>query len=244
MRIPNIYTDSALSEQEETQLNGQTAQHLVKVLRMKSGDKMRLFNNSGYFYSAHIVDATKKSVSVQVTEKELSTSESTITTHLGQVMSRGDRMDYAIQKSTEMGVSEITPLMSERCELRLNSERELKRISHWQQVAINAAEQCGRAFVPKINPIETVENWVKSRKGDLSLVLHHRDSQRLDQIKEKPKSIDLLIGPEGGLSEVEIELAIKSNFTPCTFGPRVMRTETAPVACLSILQWLWGDFQS
>jgi len=244
MRIPNIFTESCLSELEETQLSGQTAQHLVKVLRMKPGDKVRLFNNTGFFYSAHIVAATKKSVTIRVTDKESSASESKIITHLGQVMSRGDRMDYAIQKSTEMGVSEITPLSSERCELKLSSERESKRLNHWQQVAVNAAEQCGRAFVPKINNIESVESWVKSCKSELSLVLHHRDTQKLDQIKNKPRSVDLLIGPEGGLSETEIALALKSNFTPCTFGPRIMRTETAPVACLSILQWLWGDFQS
>jgi len=154
-------------------------------------------------------------------------------------------MDYAIQKSTEMGINDITPLSSARCELKLNSEREEKRIAHWQQVAISAAEQCGRACIPKIHPVMSVESWVAQQKDQgLCLVLHHRDTQQLNTIEPTPSHVNILIGPEGGLSQPEIQMATQANFVASTFGPRVMRTETAPVACLALLQWLWGDFQT
>ncbi len=153
-------------------------------------------------------------------------------------------MDYAVQKSTEMGVTEITPLSSERCELKLSGDRADKRVQHWQQVAISAAEQCGRASVPTIHPIMSVEDWVKQQSGQgLSLVLHHRDQQHLSEIQTTPEHVNILIGPEGGLSNSEIDKATSAGFIPSTFGPRVLRTETAPVACLSLLQWLWGDYQ-
>jgi 16S rRNA (uracil1498-N3)-methyltransferase len=245
MRIPKIYTEARLSENTELTLHEQEAQHIVKVLRMKEGELLRLFNGSGEFYPATIIQTNKKSVVIKTSQAEKALSESTLHTHLGQVMSRGDRMDYVIQKSTELGINEITPLTSERCELKLNADRAEKRIKHWQQVAISAAEQCGRACVPKIHPILSVNEWVQQNKAQgLSLVLHHRDTQNLGAIQTTPSHVNLLIGPEGGLSEAEIKLATEATFIPSTFGPRVMRTETAPIACLSILQWLWGDFQS
>jgi 16S rRNA (uracil1498-N3)-methyltransferase len=245
MRIPKIYTEARLSENTELTLHEQEAQHIVKVLRMKEGELLRLFNGSGEFYPATIIQTNKKSVVIKTSQAEKALSESTLHTHLGQVMSRGDRMDYVIQKSTELGINEITPLTSERCELKLNADRAEKRIKHWQQVAISAAEQCGRACVPKIHPILSVNEWVQQNKAQgVSLVLHHRDTQNLGAIQTTPSHVNLLIGPEGGLSEAEIKLATEATFIPSTFGPRVMRTETAPIACLSILQWLWGDFQS
>jgi len=245
MRIPNIFTDKILTQDETVTLQGQTAQHLSKVLRMAVDDEVRLFNNTGLFYTAKITHCDKKAVSLNVISSIISSTESKLHTHLGQVMSRGDRMDYVIQKSTELGVNEITPLFSDRCELKLNAERQAKRIQHWQQIAINAAEQCGRAYVPIIHPVLTLDKWInntKDREG-VSLVLHHRDTQNLSSINPAPKHVNLLIGPEGGLSQTEIEQAIHANFIASTFGPRVMRTETTPIASLSILQWLWGDFQ-
>lgn len=242
MRIPNIYTSNQLVEHQQIELDSQAAQHLVKVLRMKEGDKVRLFDGSGAFFPAELIQTSKKSVLVETQSKELSVSESPLATHIGQVMSRGDRMDYAIQKSTEMGVNQITPLTSERCEVKLNSERSDKRVKHWQQVAISAAEQCGRATVPVINPVMPMADWVNSCEG-LSLVLHHRDTQQLSSLP-KPDSVNILIGPEGGLSEQEIQLAQDKDFISTTLGPRVMRTETAPVTVLGIVQWLWGDLQN
>ncbi|MFT6030358.1 MAG: 16S rRNA (uracil1498-N3)-methyltransferase [Oleiphilaceae bacterium] len=245
MRIPTIYTVSKLAENLETELDNSSAHYITNVLRMKQGEQVTLFNGSGWFFNASITHSTKKYVSVFIDSSEKAQTESSLHTHLGQVMSRGDRMDYAIQKSTEMGVNEITPLMSERCELKLKSDRENKRLAHWQQVAISAAEQCGRATVPTIHPVSSLEDWMKQQSTiGLSLVFHHRDTQNLAQIQTPPGHVNLLIGPEGGLSETEIQQAKQANFIACTFGPRVMRTETAPVACISVLQWLWGDLNS
>lgn len=241
MRIPNIYVSQPLTESSSANIEGQAAQHILKALRMKTGDKLNLFNGDGNFYPATIQDVSKKSFSVLIGSSLPSYAESKLFTHIGQTMSRGDRMDYAIQKSTEMGASEITPLMSERCEVKLNTERAEKRKQHWQQVAISAAEQCGRATVPVIHPPTSINDWIKQREG-LSLVLHHRDTQHLSSL-EKPDAVNLLIGPEGGLSEEEINVAKQNGFIATTLGPRVMRTETAPVTALSIVQWLWGDLQ-
>ena len=242
MRIPNIYTPLKLSEHEQFDLNESATAHLIKVLRMKEGEQLRLFNGSGKFFPATIIQASKKHLTIQTHNSELTKTESRLQTHLGQVIARGDRMDYSIQKSTEMGVSEITPLFSERCEVKLNAERQAKRVLHWQQISISAAEQCGRATVPIIHSPMRVEEWTARQKGrGLSLVLHHRDTQKLSDISPAPTEVNLLIGPEGGLSAEEIAAAQGDNFLSTTFGPRVLRTETASVTSLSIVQWLWGD---
>ncbi len=243
MRITHIYTSQALKENASFDLEERAFQHLVKALRMNSDDPVMMFNGDGYFYSGHLSDVGKKSARVCIKERRKAQSESSLACHLGQVISRGDRMDYAIQKSTELGVREITPLLSERCEVRLPKERQVKRIQHWQQVAISAAEQSGRASVPCIHPISDLNDWINSRPQDqLSLVLHHRHSQSLESVAH-PTHVNLLIGPEGGLSQTEIEAAEATGFVATTLGPRVFRTETAPVAALSILQWLWGDLR-
>lgn len=239
MRIPNIFTTGDLRENSELTIDDKAAQHLVKVLRMKDGDRIRLFNGSGLFFPATLIQAGKKGVVVKTTLSESGLCESRLHTHIGQVMSRGDRMDYAIQKSTELGVNEITPIISEHCEVKLNSERREKRIKHWQHVAISAAEQCGRAIVPIINNVMELPQWLSmNQEKGLNLVMHHRNTRQLTDIHSTPDTVNLLIGPEGGLSTAEVALAIKSGFTPTCFGPRVMRTETAPIVGLSILQWL------
>jgi 16S rRNA (uracil1498-N3)-methyltransferase len=147
-----------------------------------------------------------------------------------------------VQKAVEMGVSRIVPLSTERCDVKLKGDREDKRLRHWQQVAISAAEQCGRARVPEILPVMSLPEWLDYSEGcDLRLVLHHRTEQRLDTLA-KPASVALMIGPEGGLSAEEIAQAEGHGFLPVALGPRVLRTETAPVAAMALCQWLWGDF--
>tara|TARA_R110000782_G_scaffold102686_5_gene189917 strand:+ start:36 stop:506 length:471 start_codon:yes stop_codon:yes gene_type:complete len=155
-------------------------------------------------------------------------------------MSRGDRMDWAIQKVVELGVNQITPLMTERCEVKLQGERADKRQAHWQQVAISACEQCGRSVIPTVYPPVTLDMWMTDLQADLKLVLHHRTEESLARL-QPPASLALLIGPEGGLSDDEITRAQTNGFKPTRFGPRVLRTETAPVAALALAQHLWGD---
>ena len=140
-----------------------------------------------------------------------------------------------------MGVSLITPLFSERCEVKLTGDRIKKRLAHWQQVIISACEQCGRNRLPIIQPPQPLASWVSQTQAEQKLVLHHRTSQQL-QIMDKPNSVAVLIGPEGGLSANEIQQAEQEDFSPLAMGPRVLRTETAPIAVLALLQSQWGDF--
>ena len=244
MRIPRIYTDTPLQAGAEAQLDDKAAQHIGRVLRMQPGQVLSLFNGDGQDYPALIASASKKNVTVQVEQPTANSSESALEIVLGQTLSKGDRMDYAVQKATEMGVTRIVPLSTERCDVRLKGDREDKRLSHWRSVAISAAEQCGRARVPDILPVMNITEWLEySQRCDLRLVLHHRTEQSLDSLA-KPNSVALMIGPEGGLSADEIAQAEKSGFLPVALGPRVLRTETAPVAAIALCQWLWGDFDA
>ncbi|MNI53319.1 Ribosomal RNA small subunit methyltransferase E [compost metagenome] len=149
-------------------------------------------------------------------------------------------MDWAIQKATELGANEITPIVSERCEVRLKDERADKRLAHWRQVAISACEQCGRSTLPIIHPPVTLADWIKGSDADLKLVLHPVAEPLTSH--EKPARLAFLIGPEGGLSDAEVEQAKGAGFQAARLGPRVLRTETAPVVALSVAQQLWGDF--
>ena len=240
MANPRFYEIADLSEGSEITLSDSCFQHAIKVLRLKEGAAITLFNGNGHDYSATLTQVSKKSAQARIDQSEPRPTESAIHSHIGQVMSRGERMDYAVQKSTEMGVNQITPLTSERCEVRLNAERQTKRINHWQQIAISACEQSGRSQVPKIEPCTPLETWISEQNADLKLVLHHHCAKKLGEFTP-PASVALLIGPEGGLTEREVELARQHGFQAVAFGPRVMRTETAPVAALSILNYLWGD---
>ncbi|MCL6414130.1 16S rRNA (uracil(1498)-N(3))-methyltransferase [Aestuariirhabdus sp. Z084] len=240
MRNPRIYLPQPLSVESELQLNDEAANHVARVLRMKSGDPLVLFNGEGNSYQARVVNVDKRRVRVTIENLLASTADGNLKIMLGQTLSRGDRMDWAIQKATEMGVTDIQPLFSERCEVKLNAERASKRVAHWQQVAISACEQCGRNRVPRIGSPQAIENWIDDQDSDLKLVLHHRTDQALDSHR-KPDSVSLLIGPEGGLTQPEIERAQAAGFQATALGPRVLRTETAPIAALSLIQYLWGD---
>ncbi|HDZ39243.1 MAG TPA: 16S rRNA (uracil(1498)-N(3))-methyltransferase [Marinobacter sp.] len=241
MRTPRIYTDSPLSEGAQAELDENAAQHVGRVLRMQSGQALRLFNGDGQDYPATITEAGKKRVEVLVGAPEPNHTESPLQIVLGQALSKGDRMDYAVQKAVEMGVTCIVPLTTEHCEVKLKGDRADKRLRHWQSIAVSAAEQCGRARVPQILPVMTVAQWLEqSRDCDLRLVLHHRTAQALGSMN-KPGRIALMIGPEGGLTAEEITQAEKEGFLPVALGPRVLRTETAPVAAMALCQWLWGD---
>ncbi|GGY78891.1 16S rRNA (uracil(1498)-N(3))-methyltransferase [Marinobacter zhanjiangensis] len=243
MRNPRIYTDAPLQEGHTVFLDDSSAHHVGKVLRMQTGQPLELFNGDGANYPAELDEVGKKRVSARILSREESTCEPCLKILLGQVISKGDRMDYAVQKSTELGVDTIVPLTSERCDVRLKGDREDKRIRHWQQVAISAAEQCGRATVPTIAPLTSLADWFSlSAACDLRLVLHHRTDQPLSTMTPPEKGVALLVGPEGGLSEAEIAAARESGFSPAAMGPRVLRTETAPVAAITLCQWLWGDF--
>ena len=180
--------------------------HLVRVLRSEIGTGFELFNGEGGAWTAELTEANKKVARARLLEFRPDDRESPLRTHLGQVMSKGDRMDYAIQKATELGVSVITPLMSERCELRLRGEeRADKKLEHWRRVAISACEQCGRNVLPVIQEPMALADWLGATDAELKLVLAPAVAGQLPAAK--PASAALLVGPEGGLSEGEIALA-------------------------------------
>lgn len=211
--------------------------HWVKVLRAKIGDKAILFNGQGGEYVVSLEYANNKYAQVVIEKFHPINRTPPISITLGQVMSRGERMDYAIQKAVEMGVHHIQLLTSEYCQERLKYERDKKKITHWQAVATAACEQCGLNIIPKILPPIDVHDWIQECSSQLKLVMAVKDGAYLPS--NLPQDIALLIGPEGGLSQDEINFAITHGFYAWTIGERVLRTETAPVVALSALQTIW-----
>lgn len=241
MRIPRIFTPQLLAVGSDIQLEEGAARHLSSALRMSVGQNIILFNGLGGQYSAQLIEVKKGKVAVAVSEFSNEDRESPLDIQLGIGISRGERMDWIVQKACELGATQITPLFTERCEVKLSSERLDKKTRHWQQIAISACEQCQRNTVPVINGAISVDQYLQNSINGLKLVLHHRTEKSLAQMININNSIALLVGPEGGLSDREIDSAIANDFSPLALGPRVLRTETAPLAAISIIQSLWGD---
>ncbi|WP_295798684.1 16S rRNA (uracil(1498)-N(3))-methyltransferase [uncultured Microbulbifer sp.] len=245
MRIPRIFSAEPLADKTEVQLDEAASRHLVKVLRLGPGRPLVLFDGEGGEYAAELLEAGKKA-RVKVGDYSEGDRQSPLAITLAIGISRGDRFDWVIQKATELGVRDIRPLFSERCEVKLSGDRLQKKLGQWQQIAISACEQCARNRVPQIlSPMKLPQFLDAAGEDSLNLVLHHRTEETLAGLEQqfgRPQSVQLLVGPEGGLSAEEIELALKRGFYPMRLGPRVLRTETAPVAALSVLQFQWGDF--
>lgn len=239
MRISRIHCTQALASGVDVELDGQTAHYLGKVLRLDAGAPLILFSGDGSEYHATLTSVGKKSVTVLLGEQTWPAVESPLRTVLGLGISRGERMDYAIQKATELGVTVIAPLFTEHCEVRLSDERREKRQEHWQQIAISACEQSGRVRVPQVLAPQALTAFVQSSPAELCLVLDHQQQATLGGARPDG-GVALLIGPEGGLAPAEIERAISAGFKGIALGKRVLRTETAPVAALAVLQYLWG----
>ncbi len=241
MRIPRIYNKALAHEKDSLILDSDLSHYIGRVLRMKVGQQLFLFDGMGYEVLAEITEfISKQSVSVSVIEIVPNSKESPLYIHLGQSISKGDRMEFTIQKSVELGVAEITPIWAERCEVKLKGERLTKKVEHWQSIAASACEQCGRNVVPKINSPMSLDQWLEERNEEIKITLHHRANADLRTIKA-PTNAALLIGPEGGLTEREIKESESSGFKSITLGPRVLRTETASLAVLSLMQYQWGD---
>lgn len=223
-------------------LDDDAANHVGRVLRMAEGDALILFDGSNHIFEATIQQLSRKQISVAIHSSRLDDRESPLPIHLGQVISRGERMEFTIQKSVELGVTTITPLWSERCGVKLDGERQDKKIQQWQKIAIAACEQCGRNIVPEIRPIMKLTDWCKEQDGMLKLNLHPRATHTLKSLPVIPsQGVRLLIGSEGGLSAEEISMTEQEGFTEVILGKRVLRTETASLATITALQLLYGD---
>ncbi|TCP97336.1 16S rRNA m(3)U-1498 methyltransferase [Cricetibacter osteomyelitidis] len=242
MRIPRIYHPENLEHIAECQLSDDAANHVGRVLRMQAGDTLELFDGSNHIYQAIITQAGRKQVDVTIQSRKFDDRESNLLIHLGQVISRGERMEFTIQKSVELGVNVITPLWSERCGVKLDGERLDKKIQQWQKIAIAACEQCGRNVIPEIRPMMKLQDWCAEQDGALKLNLHPRAKYSIRTLPRIPaKGVRLLIGSEGGLSPQEIVQTEQQGFTEILLGKRVLRTETAALAAISALQICFGD---
>lgn len=241
MRVPRLYSVEPIHGLGTHELGADSAHYLAKVLRLSPGRPIVIFDGNGGEYRAEIATLSKKSVTLNVIEFCSVTRESPLGIELAIGISRGDRFDWVLQKATEMGVTQITPLFCERVEVKLAGERLDKKHKQWQQITLSACEQSQRTLPPILNAPQTLKAWLTNNPASHRFVLHHRSEQSLAEIFPVPQSVSILIGPEGGLSDAEIEQALVAGHRPMRLGPRVLRTETAPIAALSVMQYLWGD---
>ncbi|MDR7344658.1 16S rRNA (uracil1498-N3)-methyltransferase [Pantoea alhagi] len=241
MRKPRIYHPESLTVGQEIALSEDAANHVGRVLRMGSGQALELFDGSNLVFDGEIVRADKRSVTVKVMQSREDSRESPLHLHLGQVMSRGEKMEFTIQKSIELGVNVITPLFSERCGVKLDAERQAKKIQQWQKIAVAACEQCGRNVVPEVREAMSLEAWCAEQDNALKLNLHPRAQHSINTLPQPVERVRLLIGPEGGLTAEEIAMTGHQGFTDILLGPRVLRTETTALTAITALQVRFGD---
>lgn len=243
MRVPRIFTDQQLTAHSQIALDAEPSHHLSQVLRLHSGAELKLFNGAGEEYAGILVQPNKAHASVDIVELLHSEPEPSLRIHLIIGISRGERMDFALQKAVELGVNSIQPIFTNRCVVKLTGKRLNHRMDHWRKVIVNACEQSGRCRIPELRDTDRLAtNLIQKRQGH-TLLLDHRSQQTLWDLPQPDGSITLLIGPEGGLSEDERALAKQQGFISIKLGPRVLRTETAPLAAIAAIQAMWGDFR-
>jgi 16S rRNA (uracil1498-N3)-methyltransferase len=241
MRRNRIYCPESLTTGAIVPLPPLSANHVARVLRLRAGASLQVFDGQGNEFHAEIND-TQNSVTVKVLERLNGALESPISITLVQGISRSERMDWALQKATELGVNCIAPVLTARSVVRLDDKQSSKKLDHWNNIIIGACEQSGRSRLPKVlAPVTFREYMSNSTKQGLRLVLSPTAPGSLTRINSMPSKVELLIGPEGGLDDEEIERAQAAGFVPVTLGPRILRTETAAITALSVLQALWGD---
>lgn len=240
--MPRIFYRGNLTVNGAVLLDENASNHLLRVLRLKPGAQLVLFNGlSDEEYKAELMAIQKRQAEVKIQSVQIAQRESPLKIYLGQGISRAERMDYTLQKSVELGVYQITPLFTERCGVELSGERLQKRVEHWQQVVISACEQSGRCYVPVIEAPKKIEQWLAELKVDLSLVADPKSTKYLNDFQDEVEKLALLCGPEGGLSEAELELVKHHKMQNFSLGPRILRTETAALTAISLMQQQWGD---
>lgn len=243
MSLSRFYQSSTLQLDTEIELSEDVFGHAIRVLRLPVGEQIILFNGDGCDYIAELSQINKKTAFANIVTQLPLTNESPLNIHLGQAISRGDRMDFTLQKSVELGVNSITPLFTERCGVKLNPERLEKKRQQWQKIVNSACEQSGRAVVPEVRQPITLIDWLKQQDSDtLCLNLHPRAEHSIMTLPHpKVTKVSLLIGSEGGLTSDEINQASDHGFVEVLLGPRVLRTETAALTAITALQCRYGD---
>jgi len=242
MRLTRVYVDTALIPGSLVELPPDTASHLARVLRARSGDELILFNGDGREFNGAIESVRGSRVSASVGESRPVDRESPLAITLVQCVPRGDRMDFIVQKATELGVARIVPVLSQRSVVRLDKAQAESKAVHWRAVAVSACEQCGRNRLPEILPLTDLAHFLGVGGGDETrLLLCPGEGLRLAELP-RPGAVTLLVGPEGGFADDEAEAAQAAGFRPLRLGPRVLRSETAGLAALAAMLALWGDF--
>lgn len=245
MNAPRFYSPETLSAGACVTLSESAARHAVRVLRLREGDALILFDGRGGEYPARIARAGRDDVLVELLAWHDSECESPLVITLVQALQAGEKMDLTVQKAVELGATRIVPVTSQRSVVRLEGERARRRVEHWRAVAASACEQCGRNRIPAISELEGLRQWL-ARPADgavLRLLLDPRSTSTLQTLPRPVggQCVELLIGPEGGLTPEEDALAVAAGFVGVRLGPRVLRTETAGLAALAAIQCLWGD---
>ncbi|MCP3673871.1 MAG: 16S rRNA (uracil(1498)-N(3))-methyltransferase [Gammaproteobacteria bacterium] len=239
MRLSRFFISGALTVGSEVQLSKEVSSHIHRVLRLKVENEIQLFNGNGNNYQANITHIGKV-VSVNIHSSAPGNKESALVIHLGQAISRGERMDFTLQKAVELGVTTITPLISERVQFRFDDKRIKRKMSHWQKIIESACEQSGRTQITQLNQPVELQQWLTISE-EPGLLFEPNATARLTEI-EQSSAIRLLVGPEGGLSDNEIQTVLENtSFKAVSLGPRILRTETAALSAISILQAIFGD---
>ena len=238
-----VYLEGPLAESATLILPENAMRHLVQVLRLRVGESFIAFDGRGGEFPARLNAVGKREAQATLGARIDVDRESSLRLTLAQCVSKGERMDYTLQKAVELGVVEIVPLISERTVVRLDAERWARKMEHWQGVIIAACEQSGRTRLPMLHAPQDLDVWLRNVGGEsLKLTLAPGASRKLRQLDPGARPVTLLVGPEGGLSENEGALALRHDFVPLALGPRILRTETAGVAALAAIQSQWGDW--
>lgn len=245
MHIPRFYYAPPLQASNELQLPAAAAHHASRVLRLRAGDTVQVFDGTGLELTGAIREIGSKRVVVEKLQASTASRESPLHIVLAQALCSSEKMDWIVQKATELGVSAVQPIQTQRSVARLPDERAGKRVDHWRQVSIAACEQCGRSVLPQIHAPQPLADWLGTlgTKPGEKLILLPQASTTLKDYPGSRENITLLIGPEGGFTADEEELARATGFVPLRLGNRVLRTETAALASIAALQTMWGDFQ-
>ena len=241
MRVSRIFTDQPLLENTEIELDTRARRYVQQVLRLRIGQPLILFNGDGRDFAAKLTSCDKRTCEAHLTRVLDTEPPSALSLHLGIGISRGERMDFAIQKSVELGVECITPLYTARGGVQLPADRVEKRLQHWQGIVINACEQCGRKRIPQLNAPQNLPEWVGAHPG--GILLDPLAPHGLSELSPPDNTLTLLAGPEGGLDDQECAAAKNAGFNAIRLGPRILRTETAPLAAIAAIQTLWGDLR-
>ncbi|QCL71342.1 16S rRNA (uracil(1498)-N(3))-methyltransferase [Neisseria subflava] len=240
--MPRFYVDFALSPDSVVELPDNVVRHL-NVLRVKNTEEIVLFNGNGKAYPALPEVLEKRRASVRILREEATDNESPLNITLVQAVSAAERMDFTLQKSVELGVAEIRPVISERCVVRLSGERAEKRVARWQEIVVSACEQSGRNIVPKVLPLTTYAQALQQLPQETTkLLMSLNRAQKLSDVRPQSGKVVFMVGPEGGWTEKEEQQAFDAGFQSVTLGKRVLRTETASLATIATMQTLWGDF--